>query len=300
MSFIDVYDEVKECEYKGEKYSVRDNGAIFRYAKGPKKRKLDEIWTFGFIDLQKGYKLYGGEAVHRIVATAFLGEPPTDKHVVDHIDTNKQNNRPENLRWVTRLENIILNDKTRQKLEYIFGCKIEEILADMSILRSKDIPPQFSWMREVSKEEAQSCLFNWNIWKAAVDKRVRMDAIRKLSFRNKEYDKSNYPLEPDKVSLDEYAKVLEAGKVFFKKEYFNEVSEFVIEDLVYNDIIGKITVATKASGGVKSSYTTEITISNGKFNYEPHSYFDPNSVVKAMTLAKGEEWTGGDTIDDYC
>jgi len=33
--------------------------------------------------------------------TAFHGAPPTNDHFVDHIDTNKQNNRPANLRWVT-------------------------------------------------------------------------------------------------------------------------------------------------------------------------------------------------------
>ena len=38
------------------------------------------------------------ERVHRIVATVFHGDSPTSEHVVDHIDTNKRNNRPENLR----------------------------------------------------------------------------------------------------------------------------------------------------------------------------------------------------------
>lgn len=39
--------------------------------------------------------------VHRIVATAFHGNPPTKEYVVDHIDTNRQNNRPDTL---TRLK----------------------------------------------------------------------------------------------------------------------------------------------------------------------------------------------------
>ncbi|WP_294143305.1 HNH endonuclease signature motif containing protein [uncultured Sanguibacteroides sp.] len=30
-------------------------------------------------------------------------------YVVDHIDTNRQNNRIENLRWLTKLENVLLN-----------------------------------------------------------------------------------------------------------------------------------------------------------------------------------------------
>lgn len=43
--------------------------------------------------------------VHRLVAIAFLGEPPTPKHQVNHINLNRADNRLENLEWVTRSEN---------------------------------------------------------------------------------------------------------------------------------------------------------------------------------------------------
>ena len=109
MRLVDVFDKEVECDYRDEHYSVRDNGAVKRHSKeGKKPRPLDDVWTFGSFDSQKGYTRIRSEAVHRIVATAFLGPAPTPSHVVDHIDTNRQNNRPENLRWVTRLENIVL------------------------------------------------------------------------------------------------------------------------------------------------------------------------------------------------
>ena len=41
--------------------------------------------------------------VHRLVAKAFLEPPPSEKHtIVNHIDGDRANNRPENLKWVTR------------------------------------------------------------------------------------------------------------------------------------------------------------------------------------------------------
>ena len=45
---IDIFDKVADCEYKGEHYSARDNGAVMRHPKTPNRpRPLDNKWTFG-------------------------------------------------------------------------------------------------------------------------------------------------------------------------------------------------------------------------------------------------------------
>ena len=45
--------------------------------------------------------------VHRLVAQAFLEPPPSEKHTeVNHIDGDRANNRPDNLKWVTPSERI--------------------------------------------------------------------------------------------------------------------------------------------------------------------------------------------------
>lgn len=165
MTHLDDYNEVKECTYKDETYSVRDNGAILRHQReGLRKRKLDDVWSFGTPSAATGYLDFCGEKVHRIVATAFLGPAPSKQHVVDHIDTNRQNNRPENLRWLTKLENILNNEITRKKVELICG-GIDKFLENPTLLYSHEKEDKnFSWMKNVTKEEAQNCLKNLIHW----------------------------------------------------------------------------------------------------------------------------------------
>lgn len=69
-TLLDEYKETKDCLYKGEHYSVRDNGAVFRHAQNPSKpRKLDNQWTFGKKNTTTGYMTIGNHRIHIIVAT---------------------------------------------------------------------------------------------------------------------------------------------------------------------------------------------------------------------------------------
>ena len=155
---INDYTEVKECVYKDECYSVRDNGAVMRHLReGKRPRKDDDVWTFGIKNPRNGYMHFGnanGHRVHIIVATAFLGARDSKIYVVDHIDTNRCNNRVENLRWFTRLENALNNEITRNKIIYLCG-SIEAFIENPSILRERLVgEPSLEWMRTVTKEEA--------------------------------------------------------------------------------------------------------------------------------------------------
>ncbi len=171
---INDYTREKVCVYKGRRYYVRDNGAIYRQCKEDGVgRKWDEEWTFGTFDPNTGYMLIGQERVHRIVCTAYHGEPVGDRNVADHIDTNRRNNRPDNLRWVTKLENTLLNPITRAKVELICG-SIEAFLENPSLLYGHESKnPNFQWMRAVTKEEADRSLKRWKEW-AAKPKEERM------------------------------------------------------------------------------------------------------------------------------
>ena len=164
---ISDYTREQVCVYKGHRYYVRDNGAVYRQCNDDgKARAWDEEWTFGKLDPRTGYVLIGQERVHRIVCTAFHGEPVGERNIVDHIDTNRCNNRPENLRWVTRTENTLLNPVTRAKVELICG-SVEAYLQNPELLRGHESEnPNFEWMRRVTKEEGQRSLERWNAWAA--------------------------------------------------------------------------------------------------------------------------------------
>lgn len=164
MVDIDDYIRDAECIYKEERYSVRDNGAVFKHPReGKRARPTDNQWTFGKPNDKTGYMEIASVRVHRIVASAFHGEPPTKEHVVDHIDTNKRNNRPENLRWVTRLENVLLNPITAKRIAYVCG-SVEAFLADPAKYRHLFSEPYEQWMQTVTAEEAEISLGRMLAW----------------------------------------------------------------------------------------------------------------------------------------
>lgn len=157
ISVNDYYTREIECDYRNEHYSVRDNGAVMRHKRlYCRQRKLDNVWTIGNVT-PEGYLCINSERVHRIVATAFHGPAPSEDYIVDHIDTNRQNNRPENLRWLTRLENILNNHITLSRIVRLCG-SIEAFLENPGILSKEGA--DYRWMRAVTPEEAKNALDN--------------------------------------------------------------------------------------------------------------------------------------------
>ena len=180
MSSVDVehFCAAKDCVYRDERYSVRDNGAVLRHPKeGGRVRASDNKWTFGKEDATKGYLYISGVQVHRIVATAFHGEPEDPSYVVDHIDTNRRNNRPENLRWLSRLENVLKNPVTRKKVEHLCG-SIEAFLDNPALLREAAGNPNFEWMRAVTAEEAKHCKERMHLWASSPPEQRALVGVR--------------------------------------------------------------------------------------------------------------------------
>ncbi|MBR3568612.1 MAG: HNH endonuclease [Salinivirgaceae bacterium] len=337
---INTYKIVKECDYKEEHYSVRDNGAIMRHQRiGMRKRKLDGIWSFGEPN-PYGYLDFGNERVHRIVCTAFHGNAPSDQYVVDHIDTNRQNNRPENLRWLTKLENILNNDITRKKIELICG-SVEAFLKNPSLLRGHETDDKnFTWMRNVSVEEAQNCLDNWNNWvktvkantnykKGDISNRIFKTAYKTKEQLKEEIEENNRRLREEELGLKD-SLTKNAKQLKWKtptefllcpsehqnkslQTYLNNLSkgkvflknEFTrtckVYDFGYNATENAIYVLTYDKNNIKKWALCKITLQDDFFVHESEgTFFKEDGGLKYLTLALDKEWTGGDVFDDFC
>jgi len=86
-------------------------------------------------DIQTAY------LVHRLVATAFLGDPPSPKHQVNHKDGDKTNNHVDNLEWVTCSQNHLhsfdeLGRRGRGATSPNAKLTVEEVQA----IRASDLP----------------------------------------------------------------------------------------------------------------------------------------------------------------
>lgn len=329
-SLLETYSCIQECHYKNEHYSVRDNGAVLRHSPANKRiRPTDNQWTFGKLNIRTGYLEIASVRIHRIVATAFLGEAPTKEHVVDHIDTNKQNNRPENLRWVTRLENILLNPITARRIELVCG-SVEEFLADPSKFRDKFSDPNYDWMCTVSIQEAQASkerLLAWAksdkpiqggtlgewIYNRSLSNQFTANVVEELEFINSLTPNavqiarnwktpSEFPCCPKTIThnpIADYTSNLKAGNIFSQNQYTSSI----IEQFAISNDENKLWILCKSGdeNPIKPYSLAEITYQNDVFIHNSlGTFFQKEGAEKQFTLAQGLEWTGGDTIDDYC
>ena len=332
---LGTYKEVRECDYKGEHYSVRDNGAIMRHPKpGKKVRRLDNIWTFGQRDAKTAYMIWGTHRVHIIVAKAFLGEHDSKVYVVDHIDTNRCNNRVENLRWFTRLENALNNPITRKRIEWLCGGDIQKFIDDPTCLRVEGSQAQdLSWMRTVTPEEAKTAFENLTAWASYKPRPITDNTrpVRTMSPKDPEWmfsvptmkpepailvqaqspasavqknwkTPSTFPCCPDVVSLEslhEYAERLKSGVKFSENQFGTTIVDEaeLTQDGMALVVRGSNTRNEIKGGGV----LTRVYIEDEKFVHESKgSFFTEDGAKKYYALELGREWMGGEVLDDFC
>jgi hypothetical protein len=325
-TLIEMFSTETKVTYREETYLVRDNGAVMR-KNIPRRRArpLDNKWTFGRQSPSAGYMHIAGVQIHRIICTAFHGIPETEQHVVDHIDTNRKNNRPENLRWVTKLENILLNPITMRRIEILYG-SLEAFFADPSNVLTTDSSADFDWMRAVSKEEADKAkqrLLEWSesgqvpsggaLGEWLYGTRERGDdepeprEFESLTPTVIQVDwrvPTEFPCCP--ISLEEgeeeayktYAKALKFGAVFAKNNLYSSL----VVDAKYAE--AGIAVLTRfEDASVKDWAVTHVSFSNAHLYHKSlGTFFELQGALKYFCKITGDAFDDeafGELFDDF-
>lgn len=320
---IDEFQVEVECAYRGNEYLVRDNGAVFRKSRpGKRKRPLDGKWTFGNPCRHSGYMKLSEVVVHRVVATAFHGTAPSEQHVVDHIDTNRRNNRPENLRWITRLDNVLSNPITHKKIREAYG-SVDEFLENP---QKPGIPRdlgRYDWMRTVSRDEAKASLERIESWAKSQDKPrggsfgewlfappnpssqhqaevPDSESLTPGAFQRRWRTPCEFPACPSEAreGLDAYAKRLTEGAIFSRNRYGESR---VLSAAVDETETALIVLCELGPTAVKPWAISRVTEDLGQFCHENlGSCFSKEGADKRFNLALGLPWEGESSIDDFC
>ena len=102
-----------------ENYEISEDGQVYSKRKGrwlkPIKNNYGYIMYSLFDSVLNRRKFH---MVSRLVCYTYIGNPPTEKHEVCHIDHNRQNNHYTNLQWLTKSENILRTHSENKRLYY--------------------------------------------------------------------------------------------------------------------------------------------------------------------------------------
>jgi len=104
----------KDITVNGVRVTCYSDGSVDSHGLWGRDRSFGSTNSDGY--MQKNVNLQKFK-VHDLIAGAFLGEKP-ENYDVDHINGNRADNRPSNLRYVTRSENLRGYQKVRGKCQY--------------------------------------------------------------------------------------------------------------------------------------------------------------------------------------
>jgi hypothetical protein len=94
-----------------------------------------------------------------------------------------------------------------------------------------------------------------------------------------------------------YLERLTEGVIFCRNDFWTSK---VVKAALYDEGKGIAVWTVPVSDGLKSAIA-KVYVRDGKIVHETEgTYFSDEGAEKAFTILQGLEWTGGDSIDDYC
>lgn len=176
-------------------YSITDNGMVYSYKSSKFLKPHPNHRGYFMVDLYKN-----GEArkvvVHRLVAQAFIPNPE-NKPEIDHVDTDRQNNKVSNLIWCTRKENcnnpLTLKhsgEARKGEKHYLYGKKLsEETKLKMSNARKGRIVSHETRQKIGNANRGRVLSTDARLKMSLAHKGKRMGVCHSQSKRIKQYDK---------------------------------------------------------------------------------------------------------------
>ena len=138
-------------------YLVYPDGNVFSFISNKILKQADTGRGYKFVKIDQKNRY-----VHKLVAEAFLPKPvgrENENLEIDHIDRNASNNNVENLRWVSRSENLLNRGVFKNnKLGITNLCKINGRYSFCKIIRGKRRQKWFHTLEEAIafKEEHEA------------------------------------------------------------------------------------------------------------------------------------------------
>ena len=132
-------------QYPGERWAVVGTHAVSSYG-----RVEDNRWHNRYVpkpQTESGYCKAFGSYVHRLVMEAFGTQQPSLDHTIDHINRVRHDNRIENLRWASKVDQNANQKKQRKNDSSAMAKAVVATLPDGTIL-------QFASVMEAEKSTA--------------------------------------------------------------------------------------------------------------------------------------------------
>lgn len=174
----------------GEIFFIRSDGSV--------KRAVPFEWktskgTYLYVKIVNDDFFQVTKAVHQLVCLTYHGEPPKDTRIYEpnHKNTNKHDNRPENLEWMTRADNVqhIYDSGTclqgyRVKVTDLETKEVKEYYSLSSVARVFGVPRHQMKdliMRHRDKPYQGKFVF---ILDDSNEKKVQRNQSRSIAFKN--------------------------------------------------------------------------------------------------------------------
>lgn len=123
-------------------YTITEDGRVWTKVKNRWLKPALNMYGYISYSISKGVPEFKTVFAHTLVALKFIGQPPTPKHEIDHIDNDKANNHYTNLQWVTHSQNQLKAYRLDGRNHYWLGKKKDppSIITRMLMANAKKKP----------------------------------------------------------------------------------------------------------------------------------------------------------------